>query len=88
MDKEITNTDSELKLLTKQITVSNEINRKQISLWRVFLRGIIGGLGSTVGLVIILTFAVWILNYLKLVPFIGDFVDKIDFLINAKNELK
>ncbi len=39
---------------------------------QAFLRGVLGGLGATIGVTLILGLAIWILNELQYIPVVGD----------------
>lgn len=66
--------------LSQRLDKLNTLLANQISLPRVFLRGVIGGLGSILGATIVMGIVVgliaWLLVNLVDVPVVGDFIDQ------------
>lgn len=61
-DEALTNTEA--KRLRKAIDLSN----RRSTLVAMLIRGFIGGLGSTLGVAVVLTLVYWSLNYLNFIP--------------------
>jgi hypothetical protein len=66
--------------LSQRIDRLNTLLANQISFPRVFLRGVVGGLGSALGATIVMGILVgliaWLLVSLVEVPVVGDFINK------------
>lgn len=71
------NEEQELSESIKQLNRTTKQLVRQQTLWYGFVHGIIVGIGSTVGVALVLAFILLILRRLEFVPVIGDFVEKI-----------
>lgn len=57
---------------------------KSIAWYRMFGRGILAGLGGTVGLAILLWFVVYIMNKLQYLPYMGNFIENFNTLLHSR----
>jgi len=78
--QDVDNSKSGNNELAQRIDKLNVLLANQISLPRVFLRGVVGGLGSILGATIVMGIVVgviaWLLVNLVGVPVVGDFIDQ------------
>ncbi|MBI2263393.1 hypothetical protein HY373_00780 [Candidatus Berkelbacteria bacterium] len=64
-------TENKLGENIEKLTLATEKLVRRTSLWYGFWHGILVGIGSTLGVVIILTVAIYFLNKLVFVPVLG-----------------
>lgn len=76
------NEKSETEKLTETLKISN----RQNNLWHTFGKGIVFGLGSTLGVAIIIVVLVYVLKQAQFVPWFGDKVK--DFVEPIVNQLQ
>lgn len=76
MNKKVFSTDSDV---SEKIDRLNTLLANQISLPRVFLRGVVAGLGSIIGATIVMGFLIgllaWALVTIVELPVIGGYID-------------
>ncbi|MEI6039764.1 MAG: DUF5665 domain-containing protein [Candidatus Berkelbacteria bacterium] len=56
-------------------------NIKTMAWYRVFGRGVIAGLGASIGAAIVISGLIYILNHLEFVPFMNQFVEKTKIIL-------
>lgn len=77
--------ENNLNANIEKLTETTEKLVRRSSLWYGFWHGILVGIGSTLGVVIILTVVIYFLNKLILVPVLGPKIkDVLDLLEQAK----
>lgn len=70
--------------LIEKIDLNNKLLNKSINLnkwYRVFGRGIIAGLGATIGLAIVVSTLAYILNRIEFNPALGGFIEQTKILL-------
>lgn len=60
--------------LEKEIQVANKHFHRFVSYKHIFFRGVLGGLGWSIGATVVIALLFWILSQLTWLPFIGDLI--------------